>query len=179
MTADTSIKAFRQAPSVDMSTWYKGILISTLATEQSTGGAFDFVVTRMRKGTEPPPHVHEREHELFYVLDGTIDVYVGHERLRAVAGECVFLPSRRPHAFRIASPEIHMLVLMTPGGFMDASAAMAIPARSLDIPPDDGVTYATADLGETMRIFAERGVRFLAPDEIPLELPAFPLNRES
>jgi quercetin dioxygenase-like cupin family protein len=70
MTAEATFKAFKRAPSVEMSTWYKGILISNLATEQDTGGAFELVVTRMKKGTEPPPHVHEREDEMFYVLEG-------------------------------------------------------------------------------------------------------------
>lgn len=175
MTADASLKAFKRAPSLGLSTWYKGILISSLATARDTGGAFEFVAARMRKGTEPPPHVHEREHEMFHVLEGLVDVYVGSECLRAASGECVFLPKGRPHAFRIHSEQVHMLVLMTPGGFMDASAAMAIPAQSLEIPPDDGVTYATVDLAETMRVFAEYGVRFLAPDEIAAELPAYPL----
>jgi mannose-6-phosphate isomerase-like protein (cupin superfamily) len=146
MTADAAVKAFKRAPSVEMSTWYKGILISNLATEQDTGGAFDFVATRMKKGTEPPPHVHEREHEMFYVLEGTVDVYVRDECFRAAAGECVFLPKRKAHAFTIHSPEVHMLVLLTPGGFMNASATMAIPAQSLDIPPDDGITYVTVNL---------------------------------
>lgn len=173
--ADASVKAFKRAPSVEMSTWYKGILISNLATEQDTGGAFEFVVTRMKKGTEPPPHVHEREQEMFYVLEGIINVYVGDECFRAVAGECVFLPKRQAHAFKIQSSEVHMLMLMTPGGFMNASASMAIPAQSLEIPPDDGITYATVDLHETIKVFAKYGVRFLAPDEVALELPAFPL----
>jgi hypothetical protein len=30
----------------------------------------------MKKGTEPPPHSHEREQEMFYVLEGMIDVYL-------------------------------------------------------------------------------------------------------
>jgi quercetin dioxygenase-like cupin family protein len=72
----------------------------------------------MRKGTEPPPHVHEHEDELFYVLEGTINIYVGDECFRAAAGECVFLPKLKAHAFKIESSEIHMLVLMIPGGFM-------------------------------------------------------------
>jgi hypothetical protein len=74
---------------------------------------------------------------------------------------------------QIQSSEVHMLVLMTPGGFMNASATMTIPAQSLDIPADDGITYATVDLPETIKVFAKYGVRFLAPDEIALELPAF------
>lgn len=107
---------------------------------------------------------------------GTIDIYVGDELFRAIAGACVFLPKLQAHAFKIRSPEVHMLVLMTPGGFMNASATMAIPAQSLDIPPDDGVTYATVNLSETIRVFKNYGIRFLVPDEIARELPAFPLH---
>ena len=47
--------------------------------------------------------------------------------------------------------------------------------HGLVIPPDDGITYATVDLYETIRVFEKYGVRFLAPEEIALELPAFPL----
>ena len=176
MTSKSTIQAFTRAPTVEMSTWYKGILISNLATEQDTGGVFELVEAKMRKGTEPPPHVHEREDELFYVLDGVLDAYVGDTCLRATAGSCVFLPRRRAHAFKIQSEQIHMLTFMTPGGFMNASASMAIPARSLDIPPEDGVTYATVDLGETIKVFETYGVRMLAPDEIARELPAFALS---
>ena len=175
MTADASLKAFRRAPSPGMSTWCKGIPMSSLATARDTGGAFEFVAARMRKGTEPPPHGHEREHEVFHVLEGLVDVHVGSECLRATAGRCVFLPKGGPHAFRIHSGQVHMPVAMTPGGFMDASAAMAIPARSLSIPPDGEVTDATVDLAETVRVFAEYGARVLAADDIAAELPAYPL----
>jgi quercetin dioxygenase-like cupin family protein len=176
MTAHAAVKGFKRVPTIETSTWYKGILISNLVISQDTGGAFEFVVTKMRKGTEPPPHLHECEDEMFYVLDGRIDVYVGNECFQATAGECIFLPKFRAHAFRIRSSELHMLVLMTPGGFMNASATMAIPAQSLSIPPDDGITYATVDLGETIRIFGKHGVHFLSPDEIARELPAFLLS---
>jgi quercetin dioxygenase-like cupin family protein len=71
-----SLKPFKHAPSIDISTWYKSILITQLATAEETGGAFDLVLGNMRSGNEPPPHVHTREHEFFYVLDGKLDVYV-------------------------------------------------------------------------------------------------------
>ena len=87
MTSNESLKAFKRTPSVSTSTWYKGILISQLAAEQDTDGAFELVVTKMRTGTEPPPHVHELEHEMFYVLDGIIDVHVDGECFQAAAGD--------------------------------------------------------------------------------------------
>jgi hypothetical protein len=51
----TMLEAFKRRPAVEKSTWYKGILVSHLATEKDTGGAFDLVMSRMRSGTEPPP----------------------------------------------------------------------------------------------------------------------------
>jgi mannose-6-phosphate isomerase-like protein (cupin superfamily) len=168
-----SLKPFKHAPSIEISTWYKGILSTLLATDDETGGAFDFVLSNMRSGTEPPPHVHTREHEFMYVLDGQIDVYVGNRLFQVGPGECAFLPLGRPHAFIIRSPEIRMLVLITPGGFLKSFESMAAPAEKMEI-PSDSVTYATADLDETKKILLKHGIRFLSPEEIAEEMPAFP-----
>ena len=168
-----NLKPFKHAPSIAISTWHKGILSTQLATDEDTGGAFDLVLSNMRSGTEPPPHVHTREHEFFYVLNGKLDVYVGNNVFHVGPGECAFLPLGTPHAFIIRSPEIRMLVLITPGGFMKCVASMAAPAEKLEI-PSDTVTYATADLEETMKIFLKHGVRFLSPEEVADEIPAFP-----
>ena len=167
------LAAFKHAATVDISTWYKGILSTQMATDANTGGAFDLVLANMKSGTEPPPHVHAREHELFYVLDGRLDAYVDDEVFQIGAGECVFLPLGRPHAYIIRSPEIRMLTLITPGGFMKVVAPMAAPAEMMEI-PSDSVTYATADLEETMKIFMKHGLRFLSTEEIALQMPAFP-----
>jgi quercetin dioxygenase-like cupin family protein len=170
-----ALKAFKRAPSVEMSTWYKGILSTQLAGGEDTGGAFDLVLSNMRRGTEPPPHVHARENEFFYVLAGKLDVYVESDVFQVEAGECMFLPKGKPHAFIIESPEICMLVLVTPGGFMNAVNEMAAPAEKLAIPSDDALTYSTANLEETMRVFENYGVRLLAQEEIAHKMPAFPV----
>ena len=47
----TAPKAYKRSTSLENSTWYKGILATQLAGEADTGGAFDFVVSKMRKGT--------------------------------------------------------------------------------------------------------------------------------
>jgi quercetin dioxygenase-like cupin family protein len=168
-------RAFKRAPSLEISTWYKGILSTQLAGEEDTGGAFDLVLSNMRKGTEPPPHVHTREHEFFYVLAGNLDVFAEGQVFQVQAGESMFLPKGKPHAFLIQSPEIRMLCLITPGGFMTAIKDMAAPAEKLEIPPDDALTYSTANLEQTMRIFEKYGVRLLAQEEIAREMPAFPM----
>jgi uncharacterized cupin superfamily protein len=69
------MQAYKRSPALENSTWYKGILISQLAGSSDTDGAFDLVESKMMKGTEPPPHVHDREDELFYILAGEIKVF--------------------------------------------------------------------------------------------------------
>jgi len=69
-----------------------------------------------------------------------------------------------------------MLVLITPGGFMNAVKKMAAPAEELEIPSDDALTYSTANLEETTRIFEKYGVRLLAREEIAHKIPAFPIS---
>jgi mannose-6-phosphate isomerase-like protein (cupin superfamily) len=167
-------KAFKRSSSLEISTWYKGILTTQLAGEAGTGGAFDLVVSKMRKGTEPPPHVHSREHELYYIFAGELKVYAEGEIFQVGAGDCMFLPKGHPHAFLIQSPEIHMLVLITPGGLMDAINGMAAPAEKMEIPADDALTYATSNLEETMRIFEQYGVHLLTREEIAHQMPEFP-----
>jgi hypothetical protein len=117
--------------------------------------------------------VHSREDELFYVLDGEFDVYAGKEAFNLKAGECVFLPRFKPHAFVIRSPELRMLTLFTPGGLEEAFRRIASPAQRLEL-PTESLTYSTADLKDTAQRLSEYGVRILALDEIADQLPSYP-----
>ena len=172
----STLRAYKRSPALTNSTWYKGILASQMAGPADNNGAFDFVIAKVRRGTEPPPHVHSREDEFFYVLSGEIRVYVEGEVFAVTAGECMFLPRRRPHAFLIASEEIHIITLITHGGFLDAINKMNAPAERMEVPTEvDTVTYATADLTPTIQVFEQHGIRFLTADEIHTEMPQYPL----
>ena len=171
-----TMQAYKRSASLENSAWYKGLLISQLAGGSDTDGAFDLVESKMRKGTEPPPHIHDREDELFYILSGEIKVFVDGQVFSVAAGESVFLPKKVPHAYLIQSDECHVLALMTPGGFLNAINKMNAPARTMEI-PSDMETYATSDLTATMAMFMKYGVRMLLPGEIAKELPGYPTGR--
>ena len=72
------------------------------ASQHSTGGALSVFETSIDAG--PPLHVHDREDECFYVLDGELSIRCGSEVLDAVRGSFVFLPRGRPHRFWAAEP---------------------------------------------------------------------------
>jgi mannose-6-phosphate isomerase-like protein (cupin superfamily) len=66
---------------------------------------------------DTPLHVHEREDELFYVLEGEHVFQVGEEEFRAGPGGLVLAPRGLPHAQRrVVAGEGRLLVLTTPGG---------------------------------------------------------------
>lgn len=87
------------------------------ASHQSTGGALSVFETDIDTG--PPLHVHDRDDECFYVLDGVLSVRCGDELFKAAAGSFVFLPRGRPHRFWAAGPAARLLLIAIPGGVED------------------------------------------------------------
>jgi mannose-6-phosphate isomerase-like protein (cupin superfamily) len=109
----SSLKAFKRGASLGLSRWYMGNLTTNLAEEKDTNGAFCLVEVTLAPGSNPPPHVHSREDELFY---GEFDVYAGEDAFKVETGQCVFLPRFKPHAFVMRSPRLRLLTLFTPAG---------------------------------------------------------------
>jgi mannose-6-phosphate isomerase-like protein (cupin superfamily) len=150
-----------------------GSLVTNLAETKETNGAYCFIEALLKPGHEPPPHVHSREDELFYVLEGRFDVYVGAEAFQVKEGGCVFLPRMKPHAFIVQSARIRLLTIFSPGGLEEAFRDKNTPALSLSL-PTGAINYSTEDIAETALRLAKGGVRILAPDEIAQELPLYP-----
>jgi mannose-6-phosphate isomerase-like protein (cupin superfamily) len=150
-----------------------GILLTNLVEKKDTKGTFSLLDATLAPGNEPPPHVHSREDELFYVLEGEFDMYVGEEAFGVNKGECVFLPKFKPHAFVIRSRRLRVLILYTPGGVEEAFRKMSSPAENLDL-PTKALTYSQSDLEQTARRFGEYGVKILSPEEVVEQLPLYP-----
>ena len=172
-TTSSQLKAYKRATSLETSRWYMASLTTDLADKKDTNGAFCLVEATLAPGNEPPPHEHSREDELFYVLEGEFDVYVGEEAFKVEKGECVFLPRLKPHAFAIRSARIRLLTLFSPAGLEDAFRGASSPAQSLEL-PTGALTYAESDPKQILQRFSEYGVRFLTQDEVSDELPLFP-----
>src|SRR5215813_3868048 len=165
--------AFKRGQFLGLSEWEMGNLTTNLAESKDTNGAFLLMEATLAPGTEPPPHVHSREDELFYVLEGEFDVYVGEKAFKVEKGECVFLPKFKPHAFIIRSPRLRVLALFTPAGLEEAFRGVSTPAQRLEL-PTEAVAYSAGDLKQTAQRLSEYGARFLTPDEIAEQLPLYP-----
>ncbi|HEX8231146.1 MAG TPA: cupin domain-containing protein [Chloroflexia bacterium] len=86
---------------------------------EHTGGGFAMVEATMPPRTQGPAlHVHTREDETFYILEGALRVRVGEQTLTAQAGSTVFMPRGVPHTFCNPFEEpVRALGVITPGGF--------------------------------------------------------------
>ena len=87
------------------------------ASQHSTGGALSVFETMVEAG--PPLHVHDRDDECFYVLDGELSVRCGSDVFDAAAGSFVFLPRGRPHRFWARDTSARLLLIAVPGGIED------------------------------------------------------------
>ena len=86
-----------------------------LAGEQS-GGDWAVVEWRLCAGDEPPIHIHTREDENLYVLEGAITAYVGDEKIEVEAGSYAALPKNVPHGLTVRGDEVRLLVTLEPAG---------------------------------------------------------------
>ena len=86
---------------------------------EHTGGALTVTETTIGPGFPgPPPHVHERMHDMFYVLEGALTVHLGEETTQALPGTFVCVPPGVAHTFSNPSDApVRMLNLNAPGGF--------------------------------------------------------------
>ena len=84
-------------------TWALGSLFEQTASGADTGGAFGLTRVTQPAGTATPLHVHTREAEAFYLLDGTMTYRAGGQDYQLSPGSFIYLPSGVPHAFRTRS----------------------------------------------------------------------------
>src|SRR5947207_4594876 len=71
-----------------------------LATGEDTNGKYALWEALVPPGGGPPPHIHSREEEGFYVLEGEITLHVGDKRVVATAGMFTTMPVGTLHSFK-------------------------------------------------------------------------------
>lgn len=86
-------------------------------------------------GAEVPLHVHHREDEAFWILEGSVTVHVGDAVIEASAGDYAFGPRDIPHRYTAGPEGCRMLFIRTPGGFENLVREMSQPAAARTLPP--------------------------------------------
>jgi len=119
--------------------WWQGSLMGIKARAEDTGGALGVLEGRFfEEGYGPPLHVHSREDEVMYVLEGQIRFRRGEDELLAGPGTWVWHPRGVPHSFRVESEGARALVIFTPGGIERMFEDGGVPAGESAEPPQQG-----------------------------------------
>ena len=115
MTTDTAAPPFTLDADDGERLRFGEVEVLVKASGATTGGAF--ALFEEREPVDTPLHVHDREDELFYVLEGEHVFQVGDTEHRVGPGGLVFAPRGVPHAQRRVVPRTgRVLVLTAPAG---------------------------------------------------------------
>ena len=163
-TTATGVAPIALAPDEGEALWFLGSLVTVKASRASSGGTVAVLEHRAPRGAGSPLHVHHREDEWFYVLEGELTFWVGGEIIVAPAGAFVFGPRGIPHTFMVSSDEARSLHVAEPAGFDEFVAAIAEPATALEISP---VSTEPPDVEGLTRVAATFGIDIIGPPGIP------------
>ena len=105
------------------------------ASEEDTLGQLGVIESAYPAGLVVHEHVHADEDEMFYLLEGEIEVFCGERRWTVGPGSFVFVPRGQPHGFTVtgAGPA-RALVITGP-----SRLAAQIAARGEPVPPGLGL----------------------------------------
>jgi len=145
--------------------WFLGFLATIKAGAEGTGGRVAVIHHFGPQDSGSPLHVHHRENEWFYVLEGELTVWVDGQVIRAPAGSFVFGPQDTPHTFTVSSPEGARFLLVTePAGLEGFMRSCAEPAKALTLPPPPD---QPPDAERLTALAAQYGIDILGPPGIP------------
>lgn len=136
MTQDTQVPApIATRAGEGEARWWFGCLAQFKVTADQTGGFLSILEITEPPNAEGPLHVHHREDEGFWILEGDATIQIGDETIEAHPGDFVFGPRAIPHRYTVGAAGCRMLFIMTPGGFEDLVRGMSVPAQSPTLPP--------------------------------------------
>jgi len=160
---EAASRNFAHEPGEGEAWWWVGLLATIKATAEQTGGRYTLVEILAPDGYGSVLHVHHREDEGFWILEGELTFYVGHQTIKARPGSFLFGPKDVPHAFTVDSGPARLLFVLSPAGFEDLVRDMGEPARSLTVPPQPETPPSEAEMQQMAAIAAQHGNEILGP----------------
>jgi quercetin dioxygenase-like cupin family protein len=140
--------------------WWFGALAVIKTTAAETGGQLTIVEVTSPPG-EAPLHVHYRDDEGFWILEGSVTFEVGDTTIEASAGDYVFGPRNIPHRYTVGDSGCRMLFILVPGGIEDVIRATSKPAPSRTLPPRSDEEPTAEEIEGLKAIVKEHGYELL------------------
>jgi quercetin dioxygenase-like cupin family protein len=137
-----------------------GDIYRFLATGDDTRGKYAMWEAIVPPGGGPPPHVHSREEEAFYILEGEIILRINDQRLVAKAGTFANMPIGSLHSFKKETNKpAKMLISVAPAGleqmFFEVGQPIA-PGATAPLPTKD-------DIEKLLKVAPRYGIEIKVP----------------
>lgn len=110
-------------------------------------------VGRVKGG--PPLHIHHKQDEIFFIVEGEYTFKVGEQVHHLQKGDTIFLPRKVPHTFAQTSENGRMYFLFQPSGKME-DFFRKLATYQAPPSPEEGA-----------KLFADHGMKVVGP---PLEI---------
>ena len=115
--------------------WFFNTLMVVKAGSGETHGGLTVIEAHLPAGFAPPPHVHHREDEGFYLLEGRMELSCGDKAWTVEPGDFALLPRGVPHTFTVTEGRAaRMLQLSWPGQFESFIREVGEPAARMTLP---------------------------------------------
>ncbi|CAI5496754.1 unnamed protein product [Closterium sp. Naga37s-1] len=114
-----------------------GMRVRIKAEAEQTGGSYSVIEYEVpaREGSEE--HIHTREHEAWFLLDGQMTWTIEKETYQASQGSFMHMPLGRAHSFRNNSDRpARMLVVCMPGGLEKYFLEIGDPEEAAEKAPE-------------------------------------------
>jgi mannose-6-phosphate isomerase-like protein (cupin superfamily) len=132
-----------------------------LAIGADTDGKYALMEALVGPGGGPPPHVHSREEEAFYILEGEITFQVGDQIIVATPGMFANVPVGTTHSFRNDGKKTaKMLITIAPAGLEQMFLEFGVPVAP-------GTTSAPPPTQEEMLKLLEVAPRYGVEIKLP------------
>ncbi len=138
-----------------------GDVYRVLASGEQTGGVYALSEIRVSPNNGPPPHVHSREDEFFFVLEGEVTFQVGDKTIVATPGTFIQGPRGIPHTFKNSGKSpARILGYVAPPVFENFLKEVSHPVPSFDSP---AIPVTPADIDKLMAAAPKYGLKISPP----------------
>lgn len=149
-------------PNEGKTLWVMDELMTFKVTGEDTGRTYALTDSLVPPHGGPPPHIHHREDEAFWVLEGELEILVGEQKFRASTGSFVHLPKGILHAYEnVGTQPARFLTLMVPAGLEKFFEEVGKPGTDPSSPPP----FEQADIDKLLAVAPKYGVEIPPPPE--------------
>jgi mannose-6-phosphate isomerase-like protein (cupin superfamily) len=130
-----------------------GETVTFKATSADTDGAYTLIEVIDQPQAGPTLHLHQREDESFYILEGTFAFQIGDRALTATAGWFMTAPKGIPHSYKnIGTTPAKMLALFVPAGVENFFESLSKLTAA-----------GTLDIDSIVAVAAKQGIEVVSP----------------